>query len=302
MYELKSATLWAASGPGFKQQLGSEANVKGFIAKLQCDFGKEVRVISEGLSSPDGELTTYRRVAAFSNWARGVEIELTLGDDGALMGVSARTASKEAPTTYGTHKVKTRLRLPFDGSWYVLWGGRSWQNNRHSAVPDQRYALDLLQLSRAGKTFEGNGSRNDQYLAWGQPVLAAGEGTVAVAADVILDNEPGITRGVGLLYGNHVVIDHGNGEFSLVGHLMHESLQVKVGDHVKAGQLLARTGNSGMSSEPHIHFQLMDKADWKTANGFPSEFMNFQLGDRVIERGEPRRADVISPVKLEARR
>jgi murein DD-endopeptidase MepM/ murein hydrolase activator NlpD len=99
-----------------------------------------------------------------------------------------------------------------------------------------------------------------------------------------------------------VVIDHGNGEFSLVGHLMHESLQVKVGDHVKAGQLLARTGNSGMSSEPHIHFQLMDKADWKTANGFPSEFMNFQLGDRVIERGEPRRADVISPVKLEARR
>ncbi len=302
MYELKGSKLWAAGGQGLKQQLGSEANLKGFITKLQRDFGTEVRVISEGLSSQDGELTTYRRVAAFSNWARGVEIELTLGDDGQLMGVSARPASKEAPTTYGTHKIRTHLRLPFEGQYYVLWGGRSWQNNRHSAVPDQRYALDLLQLSRSGKTFEGNGSRNDQFIAWGKPVLAAGEGVVAVAEDVVLDNEPGKPRGIGLLYGNHVVIDHGNGEFSLVAHLMHGSLQVKPGDRVSSGQVLARTGNSGMSSEPHIHFQLMDKADWRLANGFPAEFQNFVLGDRVIERGEPRRADLISPVKLEARR
>ena len=189
MYELKGSKLWAASGPGLKQQLGSRASLTGFITKLQRDFGNEVRVISEGLASQDGELTTYRRVAAFSNWARGVEIELTLGDDGKLMGVSARPASKEAPTTYGTHKIRTRLRLPFEGQYYVLWGGRSWQNNRHSAVPDQRYALDLLQLTRSGRTFEGNGSRNDQFVAWGKPVLAAGEGLVAVAEDVVLDNE-----------------------------------------------------------------------------------------------------------------
>ncbi len=303
MYEQKTSKLWSEAGPGLKQQLGSEANVKGFAAKLQRDFGKELRVISEGLSfDEDSEVTTYRRVAAFTNWARGVEIELTLDDHGKLMGVSARPASKEAPTTYGTHKARTPLRLPFEGQWYVLWGGRSWQNNRHSAVPDQRYALDLLQLTKSGRTFEGKGTRNEQFAAWGKSVLAAGEGTVVFAEDVVLDNEPGKPRGLGLLYGNHIVIDHGNGEYSLVAHLMHGSLQVKPGDHVSSGQPLARTGNSGMSSEPHIHFQVMDKADWKQANGYPAEFQNFQLGDRVIERGEPRRGDFLSPAKLEARR
>lgn len=303
VYEQKSAKLWAAAGPGLKQQLGSEANVRGFATKLARDFGKEVRVISEGLSfDDDGEIATYRRVAAFSHWARGVEIELSLDEQGRLMGLSARPSAKAAPTTYGTHRAKTALRLPFEGAWYVLWGGRSWQNNRHSAVPDQRYALDLLQLTRSGRTYEGQGTRNEQYAAWGKAVLAAGAGTVVVAEDVVLDNEPGKPRGFGLLYGNHVVIDHGNGEFSLVAHLMHGSLKVKRGDRVASGQVLARTGNSGMSSEPHIHYQLMDKADWRVANGFPSEFQNFQLNDRVVERGEPRRADLIAPVKLEARR
>ena len=303
LYELKISKLWAVAGQGLKQQLGSEANLKEFATKLRRDFGTEMRVISEGLSyDEETELTIYRRVAAFSNWARGVDLELTFDEHGTCMGVSARRASKEAPTTYGTHKARTRLRLPFEGQWYVLWGGRSWQNNRHSAVSDQRYALDLLQLTRSGKTFEGDGRRNEQYAAWGKPVLAAGEGTVVVAEDVVLDNEPGTSRGVGILYGNHVVIDHGNGEFSLVAHLMHGSLHVKVGDWVESGEVVARTGNSGMSSEPHIHYQLMDKADWHLANGFPAEFQNFQLNDRVIQRGEPRRADFISPVPLEARR
>ena len=301
VYEMKTGKLWHDAGPGLKQQLGNEAGLKSFAARLQQNYGKEVRVISEGMSSR-GELTAYRRVAAFSNCARGVEIELTLADDGKLMGVSARPPSKEAPTTYGTHKPQTHLRLPFENQWYVLWGGRSWQNNRHSAVPDQRYALDLLQLNHAGKSYDGDGSRNDLYLAWAQPVVAAGEGTIVVAEDGTFDNDPGQPRGRGVLYGNHVVIDHGNGEYSLVAHLMHGSVKVAVGEHVTSGQILARTGNSGMSSEPHIHYQLMDNADWRQANGFPALFQNFQLGERAIQHGEPRRGDLIAPASLEARR
>ncbi len=299
-YALNSAQVWSVAAPSYQRQMGSEAAVKAFAAKLQRDFGKELRVITEGLSSR-GDFTVYRRVASFSNWARGVELEVLFDDSGKVTSLSARPASKEAPTTYGTHKTKARLRLPFEGQWYVLWGGRSWEHNRHSAVPDQRYALDLLRLTRSGGSFEGDGSKNEQYAAWGQPVVAAGEGVVVTAEDGVTDNEPNHPRG-GNLFGNHVVIDHGTGEYSLVAHLMKGSVQVKPGDHVIMGQQLARTGNSGMSTEPHIHYQLMDKPDWQQANGFPAQFLNFQLGDRIIERGEPRRADLIAPVPLEARR
>ncbi|MBL9038082.1 MAG: M23 family metallopeptidase [Archangium sp.] len=293
MYDGDATRLWAEAGPGFRQQYGSPANLKAFTAKVERDFGRELRVIAEGLSAR-GQVTVYRRVAVFSHWARGVELELSLMSDGRLAGIAARPATKEAPTTYGKHRTRARLRLPFEGSWYVLWGGRSWQDNRHSAVPDMRYAIDLLQLTRAGSSSEGDGTRNEQYPAWAQPVLAAGDGEVVVADDGTADNEPNRPRG-GNLYGNFVVIDHGTGEFSLVAHLMRGSLMVKRGDRVVAGQILGRTGNSGMSTEPHIHYQLMDRPDWREAHGFPAHFHDFMLNASVIQLGEVRRGDIIAP-------
>jgi len=75
-----------------------------------------------------------------------------------------------------------------------------------------------------------------------------------------------------ILCGNQVVIQHGPEEFSFYAHLKQHSLKVKVGDKVKAGQPIAQVGSTGHSTEPHLHFQLMDSADFFTANGLPIMF------------------------------
>jgi murein DD-endopeptidase MepM/ murein hydrolase activator NlpD len=75
--------------------------------------------------------------------------------------------------------------------------------------------------------------------------------------------------GVRHILGNHVVLDLGNGIYAAYAHLQRGSLCVREGDRVHAGQVLARCGNSGNSSEPHLHFQLMDDPDPDAARGIP---------------------------------
>jgi murein DD-endopeptidase MepM/ murein hydrolase activator NlpD len=71
------------------------------------------------------------------------------------------------------------------------------------------------------------------------------------------------------IVGNHVILDLGDGTYALYAHLRRGSLTVREGDRVTVGQPLARCGNSGNSTEPHLHFQLMDGPDPDTARGIP---------------------------------
>jgi murein DD-endopeptidase MepM/ murein hydrolase activator NlpD len=59
--------------------------------------------------------------------------------------------------------------------------------------------------------------------------------------------------------GNYVIIDHGNGEYSFLAHLKKGSMVVAVGDSLKSGQFIGLCGNSGNSSEPHLHYHLQNK-------------------------------------------
>ena len=74
--------------------------------------------------------------------------------------------------------------------------------------------------------------------------------------------------------GNHVVIDHGNGEFSAIDHFQHGSVRVSVGERVVQGQALGLLGSSGDSSSPHVHHQLQDGPDWTRANALPHAYAN----------------------------
>lgn len=84
--------------------------------------------------------------------------------------------------------------------------------------------------------------------------------------------------------GNHLVIDHGNGEFSLVAHLMAGSLAVREGERVALGQRIGRLGNSGDGFAPHVHHQLQDAASWQSASGLPCR--NRNLASQRLDRGE----------------
>lgn len=163
------------------------------------------------------------------------------------------------PDSDGT-KTKLSYGLPFKGEWLVFWGGGNEMHNYHYAIEGQRYAYDLV-VAKEGQSYKGDPALNESYYAFGQSIVAPGDGTVAAVVDDIADNEPVGAMNSSQPAGNYVVIDHGNGEFSYLAHLQKGSVKVKKGERVKKGQEIGLCGNSGNSSEPHLHFQVSDGPD-----------------------------------------
>jgi murein DD-endopeptidase MepM/ murein hydrolase activator NlpD len=136
--------------------------------------------------------------------------------------------------------------------------------------------------------YKGKAENNEDWFGFGMPVYAPGDGKIAASSDGMLDNrsfdESALSTKPMTLFGNYVVIDHLNGEYSVFGHLKQGSIRVKVGDVIKQGQLIARIGASGSANIPHLHYELQNGVDTK-AEGLPSYFRNFRrvLGSRVTE-------------------
>ncbi len=151
------------------------------------------------------------------------------------------------------------LRWPLDAETFVFWGGDVREVNQHAGVPPQRYALDLCMAAPDGRTHGGDGKRNEDYLVYGRPVLAAGAGTVRVVVGGVPDNEPGEMNEV-MAAGNTVIVEQAPSEYAHYAHLKPGSLRVRVGQRVRAGEKLGLVGNSGNSSEPHLHFHVQDAA------------------------------------------
>ena len=95
--------------------------------------------------------------------------------------------------------------------------------------------------------------------------------------------------------GNHVIIDHGNGEFSFLCHLRNGSVKVKPGDKVTKGQEIARCGNSGNTSEPHLHYHLQATGKFGDGDGLPAQFRDVVIDGKDVARGEPLRGQTIAP-------
>mgnify|MGYP002150430230 CR=1 FL=1 len=107
------------------------------------------------------------------------------------------------------------------------------------------------------RSYKGAGRVNSDFFAFGQPILAPADGKVVQVVDGVPDNTPGAVD-VYFRLGNMVVLDLGRGEYAYLCHLQQGSPSVRVGERVRRGQVVARCGNSGNSTEPHLHFQLAD--------------------------------------------
>ncbi len=94
--------------------------------------------------------------------------------------------------------------------------------------------------------------------------------------------------------GNHVILDLGNDEYALFAHFMHDSIVVRAGDEVSRGDQLGQCGNSGNTSEPHLHFHIQDSPNFGEGNGKPAFFNSYVSNGELVERGEPRRGETIS--------
>jgi len=162
------------------------------------------------------------------------------------------------PETDGQYS-DTVFQLPFQDDWFVFWGGNDVFLNYHYEYDEVRYAYDFVKV-KDGYSFEGDPLLNESYYAFDQPVLAPAAGTVIAVVDGIEDNIPG-EMNEAQPEGNMVVIQHENGEKSILAHFKKDSIVVSMGDTVDAGQLLGTCGNSGNSSEAHIHFQVTKQQD-----------------------------------------
>lgn len=146
--------------------------------------------------------------------------------------------------------------MPIDKTWTVVWGGHNELLNYHYPYVNQRYAYDLV-IRKDNRSYIGNGGTNNDYFAFNQDILSPQKGVIVDIQNSEKDNTPGEMVQEKPL-GNYVVIRHTENEYTLIAHFKYKSIVVKPGDIIKKGQLLGNCGNSGNSTEPHIHFQLMD--------------------------------------------
>ncbi len=192
------------------------------------------------------------------------------------------------PDLRATQPTTTNLRLPFDGLWWAGEAPTPEIGNHHAVASDQRHAFDFL-IWRDGSTYRGEGKANADYWAWGQAVRAPAKGTVVAVQDGLIDNRPQVDTDTAHPAGNHVVIDLGHGEYAVLAHFRKGSLRVAEGDEVTSGQVLGLVGNSGNSSEPHIHLHVQDSPRFQPggSTGIPVRFDDHEADGTVHAQGTP---------------
>ena len=207
------------------------------------------------------------------------------------------------------------ISLPFAGRWLV-------QNSPARRVPShgvdllgERYAIDFVGVDDQRRTADRNDWRTlfateppGRFFSFGREVLAPADGIVVAAHDGEIDHQARrsqltlvpyalsqparLRRGVNAVAGNHLIIAlRESGAFLALVHLRAGSLRVGVGDAITTGQPIAACGNSGNSTQPHLHVQVMDSADLSVAQGVPMVFRQFREWTRgkAIREEAPQR-------------
>lgn len=189
------------------------------------------------------------------------------------------------------------LRLPFRGRWMA-------QNSPANRVPSHgthlfgtTFAIDFVAVDDVGRSATRTWRSAlatelpTAFVGFGVPILAPISGTVMAVHDGEPDHEARrsapalasyaltqasrVRAGVGAIAGNHVIISPTpSGPFVLVAHLRQGSIAVGIGDVVAAGEPVGLCGNSGNSTEPHVHVQATDSADPALARGLPIVFVH----------------------------
>ncbi|MBI4760065.1 MAG: M23 family metallopeptidase [Chloroflexota bacterium] len=190
------------------------------------------------------------------------------------------------------------VRLPADVPLQVAWGGDKIETNYHAAAPDQRWAYDFLVAP-----FLNGSDKVEDYGCYGVPVLAPADGLVVKTRDGEPDEVPGISsNNLTAPEGNFVAIQlKETGTYLIIAHLKPGSVRVKVGDTVVEGQVIGACGNSGNTSEPHIHIHHQRQDPnlyplnfaeglplyFRDHNGPPMPVGGFRMdGERIILTGD----------------
>jgi hypothetical protein len=208
----------------------------------------------------------------------------------ALPSGEARMFTFDAARTRVNQRRTPSLSPPLRGGPYLNFNGCCGLSPHRTALAQvdggdylsERYASDFIRIDDQGRGGQGDLTRNQSFFTFGEPVHAVGAGRVVRTLDTVPENVPlteppsdqFTTR---TIVGNQVVLRLGDGRFATYGHLQTGSVRVRRGQRVRAGQMLARVGNSGESGGPHLHFQLTDAPDPLASDGVPYVFGRFTL-------------------------
>jgi hypothetical protein len=227
---------------------------------------------------------------------------------------------------HGRDREAVVLSLPFTGRWLA-------RNSPARRIPShgvdlmgERYAIDFIGVDDRRRTADRRDWRTvfateppGRFLSFGRPLLAPADGVVVAVHDGEADHaarrsqlalvsyalgQAGrLRQGVRAIAGNHLIIALPSGDaFVALVHLRNGSLRVAPGDPVTTGQPIADCGNSGNSTQPHVHLQVMDSADLSVARGVPMVFRRFREWPRgaeaaaVHESGLPAENAVVEPL------
>ncbi len=251
-----------------------------FITALKIFVAYHISVILWTILNPHGLIQTLRQ---------------TIGQFVALGRSIARGVSYDETVSFS---------LPFEDSWQVVNGGVHKQTSHSWHLIGQRYAYDFVIVDNLGKTYQHRSSKPENYFAFGKPILATSDGIVEEVQDNIRDYYQAGTGWVDIktpdIRGNYVLIKHDSERYTLYAHLRADSIKVKTGERVVTGQIIAECGHSGHSSEPHLHFQLQDRADFNTAISLPVKFRNFERAkdnaQECVEKGFVEKGEVVRHV------
>lgn len=201
-----------------------------------------------------------------------VRVEVT------IHGRSGAAERVEGEFTLESYAQRTKLVFPFRGVGIIQQGGAANSGHRNRSG---MFAIDALGLTDLYAVMIKRGDTPDCLAGWGRPIIVPAAGVVVVARGDRPD-QPSIGNADPRYFvpefpdggdpGNHVVIDHGDGEFSMIAHLQQGTLAVAVGQRVGQGQRLGLLGNSGDSTAPHVHHQLQTGPDWTTVDALPHAY------------------------------
>jgi hypothetical protein len=175
------------------------------------------------------------------------------------------------------------------GAWLTANGPSNESGHRRALIPiggmpviAQRFAIDYVRVDTSGRTVNGDRANNANFYAQNAEAIAVADGIVVATKDSIPENIPGPTsRAVPItletIGGNFVILDIGAGRYAFYAHLRPGSLRVRTGDRVRRGQVLGLVGNSGNSTEPHLHFHLADANTPLGAEGIPYVHESFDV-------------------------
>lgn len=256
-----------------------------FFQSLSAEYGK-IQKLDQPRYTPPNQ-TVFP-----AHFERGIlDIKIVLDDQDKIIGLWFLPHTTDMPVP---EKNEIKLSLPFKGKWLVFWGGDTKELNQHHDAPNQRFAFDFLGADEQGKIRKGKAQVNEDYFAFGREILAPADGNVTDVINGVRDNVPGSMNPYSAL-GNAVFIQHREHEVSVLAHLKLGSITVKVGNKVKRGQVIALCGNSGNSSEPHLHYHLQNTPIIQDGTGIKCYYQKVI----VLENGNKKSKTNYSPIKGE---